>query len=153
MKQILLIITTLVLSAKIFACECPEYNLEKLDKESYEWSHVILIGEIINTGTEYEIKVIELLKGKIDENIIIGKTIGDNEEFNTCTFYPNRKGEYLLYLKKTIIKGVTYYYSSQCLGSRLLNLDYTPVSLITEKSKTEIISETNKWINILREKK
>lgn len=143
----------LALSAKTFACECPEYNLEELDKVSYEWSDVILIGEIIKTGTDYQIKVIEVLKWKIDEEIITGKTIGDSEEFNNCTFYPNRKGEYLLYLKKIVINGMTYYYSSECLGSRLLNLDYSPVSLDTEKSKAEIISETNKWINKLRKEK
>ena len=153
MRQILTIIMILALSTKIFACECPEYNLEELDKVSYEWSDVILIGEIIKTGTDYQIKVIEILKGKIDESIIIGKTMGDSAEYNTCTFYPNRKGEYLLYLKKRVINGMTYYYSSECLGSRLLNLDYSPVSLDTEKSKAEIISETNKWINKLRKEK
>lgn len=150
MKQILTIIMVLAFSAKSIACECPEYNLEELDKVSYEWSDVILIGEIIKTGTDFEIKVTEVLKGKIVEKIIIGKTIGDSEEFNNCTFYPSRKGEYLLYLKKIVINGMTYYYSSECLGSRLLNLDYSPVSLDTRKSKEEIIAETNKWINKLR---
>jgi hypothetical protein len=153
MKQIITIILVLIFSAKSIACECPMYNLKKLDNVSYEWSDIILIGEIIKTGTEYQIKVVEVLKGEIDKNLIIGKTIGDNEEFNNCTFYPDRKGEYLLYLKKTIISETTYYYTSQCLGSRLLNLDYNPVSLYTEKNKTEIISETNKWIDKLREEK
>lgn len=143
----------LTFSAKSIACECPEYNLENLDKVSYEWSDVILIGEIIKTGTDFKIKVTEVLKGKIVANIIIGKTIGDSEEFNNCTFYPNRKGEYLLYLKKIVINGMICYYSSECLGSRLLNLDYSPVSLDTRKSKEEIIAETNKWISKLRKEK
>ena len=143
----------LTLSAKTIACDCPEYSLEKLDEVSYEWSDIILIGEIISTGTDYEINVTEVLKGKIDDEIIIGKTIGDSEEFNNCTFYPNRKGEYLLYFKKIVINGMTYYYSSECLGSRLLNLEYSPVSLNTRKSKEEIIAETKKWINKLRKDK
>ncbi len=153
MRQILTIFMFLALSVKMIACECPEYNLEKLDKVSYEWSDVILIGEIIKTGIDYKIMVIEDLKGKMNEKIIVGKTIGDTLEFDTCTFCPNRKGEYLLYLKKIVINGIVYYYSSECLGSRLLNLEYSPVSLDTKKSKEEIISETNNWINKLRKEK
>ena len=30
--------------AKIFACECPEYEPKELDKVSYDWSDIILIG-------------------------------------------------------------------------------------------------------------
>lgn len=153
MRQILTLILILTLTAKMFACECPEYNLKELDKISYEWSDVVLVGEIKRTGTNYEVNVKEILKGTLDENIITGRTTGDDEVFNTCTFYPPGKGEYLLYLKKIIIEGRTFYYSSQCLGSRLLNLEYSPVSLYTEKSKSEIIAETYEWINKLREEK
>ena len=48
MRQILTIIMILALSAKTFACECPEYNLKELDKVSYEWSdwfNPLLIGQ------------------------------------------------------------------------------------------------------------
>ena len=151
------IITTLILLLTIcihsFACECPEYNLKDLDYQSYEWSDLIIIGNIIKTGTNYKIDVKEVLKGKTTTDIIEGMTIGENEVLNNCTFYPRTKGEYLLYLKMVLIDGETYFYSSECLGSRLLNLEYIPVSLNTEKSKSQLIDETMEWIIELRKGK
>jgi len=150
-------ITTLILLLTIlvqsFACECPEYKLSELDKESYEWSNLIIIGNIIKTGTNYQVEINEVLKGKITNGKIEGLTIGENEVFNNCTFYPKVTGEYLLYLKIVVIDGKTYYYSSECLGSRLLNLEYKPISLNTEKSKTQLIDETLQWIDELRKEK
>lgn len=150
MRQILVLIFIITLSIKAFACECPEYKLKELDRESYDWSDVVLIGNISETGVEYQIEIKEILKGKIIGNKIEGLTIGNNEVFNNCTFYPRKKGEYLLYLKMIEIEGKIYYYSSECLGSRLLNFEFKPVSLGTEKSKNELIDETNKWIEELR---
>jgi YHS domain-containing protein len=153
MKQFLTIIFILLSSSKIFACECPEYNLKELDTESYEWSDIVLIGNISNTGTKYQIEIKESLKGKITDNTIQGLIISKSEVFNTCTFYPRKKGEYLFYLKIIVIDGKTYYYSSECLGSRLLNFENQPVSLLTNKTKEELIKETEIWIEELRKSK
>lgn len=147
------LILLLTISVHSFACECLEYKLAELDKVSYEWSDLIIIGNIINTGSNYQIEINEVLKGKITNGVIEGLTIGENEVFNNCTFNPRTKGEYLLYLKMVVINGKTFYYSSECLGSRLLNLEYKPVSLNTEKSTAQLIDETMEWINELRKER
>ena len=152
MKALLTFIITLTVSIQAFSCECPEYNLHEFDSQSYEWSDVVLTGEIVQTGEEYQIKVIEVFKGKVENKALFVLTTGD-EEVLICTFYPHRKGEYLLYLKKTAINGKPFYYSMECMGSRLLNSEYLPVSLATEKSKKEISQETSNWIEKLRRKK
>ena len=153
MRHFSTLIFIMILSSKTFACECPEYNLKDLDRESYKWSDVVLIGNISQTGAKYQIEIKETLKGKITDKIIEGLTVGKSEVFSNCTFSPRKKGEYLLYLKKVMIDGKTYYYSSECLGSRLVNFEYVLFSLNTEKSKAELIEETNKWINELRKRK
>ena len=147
------LILLLTLSVHSFACECPEYKLIELDKQSYEWSDLIIIGKIIKIGTNYQVEVNEVLKGEIINGKLDGLTMGENEVFNNCTFYPRTKGEYLLYLKMVIIDGKTYYYSSECLGSRLLTLEYKQASLNTKKSKVQLIDETKKWIKELRKRK
>ena len=146
-----LIITLLwVLFLKGHACECPEYEIRKLDSISYANSDLVLIGTIEKIGNEYKIKVIELFKGEAKDLILIGLTGGEDEVFSTCTFYPRRTGEYILYLNRKIINGRTIYYASECLGSRLLNSDYFPVSLKQKESKEIIIQKTNEWISYLR---
>lgn len=150
MKAILVGIFTFLFSIQASACECPEYSLEELDQESYAWSDVIVIGDITKTGTKFEIEVSEVLKGQVQKDTLEGLT--DIEV--PCTFYTSRKGTYLIYLRKTTIDGNTYYYSSECLGSRMLNLAYYPVSLIgSNKSKQELLDMTNSWIEELRKKK
>lgn len=151
-KTITTFILLLAISVNSFACECSEYNLKELDIKSYEWSDLIIIANIKNEGTNYKIDVKEVLKGKITNDTIVGLTIGENIVFNNCTFYPRTKGEYLLYLKTVVIDSKTYYYSSECLGSRLLNLEYKPVALNTEKSKAELIDETILWISELQKR-
>ena len=153
MRKISLLIFILILANKAFACECPEHSLKELDKQSYEWSDVVVIGNISSIGKKYQVEIEETLKGKITDIIIEGLTIDENEVFTNCTFYPRKEGKYLLYFKMIVIDGKTYYYASECLGSRLLNFEHSPVSLDTEKSKTELIEETNNWINELRIKK
>ena len=58
------------------------------------------------------------------------------------------KGRYIFYLNE--IKNKKYSYSS-CSASRPLNMSVYPISLKTEKNKSELISETNNWIETLRE--
>ncbi len=152
-KTITTLILLLTISAQSFACECLGYSLADLDKESSEWSEIILIGNIVKTGDNFKVEVNEVLKGEITSCEIEGLTIGKNEVFNNCTFYPREKGEYLLYLRTIKIDGKNYYYSSQCLGSRLLNLTYGPVSLNEKKSKAQLIEETKQWIDQLRSRR
>ena|SRR5690554_5209579 len=149
MKALLLGIFTLLFSVQVTACECSEYSLEKLDQESYAWSDVIVIGDIIKTGTKYKIEVSEVLRGQVQKETLEGFTELDEP----CTFYPSRKGTYIIYLRKIVIEDSTYYYSSECLGSRLLNLAYYPVSLKSNKSKEELLDMTNSWIDELRKRK
>lgn len=151
MKPILLIIALTLVPFYSDACECLELSLEKLDNESYEWAEVIVIGEIIQLGSEYHIEVKENIKGETDSKII-GLTQGENQVF-ICTWYPNRKGEYLLYLKVIEMNGEKYYYASECLGSRLLSLDFQPASLHSDKDKETLISQTNDWLIELRKRK
>jgi|SRR5690606_33118861 len=150
-------ITTLILlltfSIKSFACECPEYELKELDNESYEWSDLVMIGNVIKTGTNYQIAVTEILKGDFKEEIIYGTTISDGDLVDACSFFPKHKGKYLFYLKRTEKNGQPFYLYSQCLGTRLLNFDSYPIPLRTDKTKSELITETESWINELRKRK
>jgi hypothetical protein len=136
-----------------YSCECSESKLKELDKQSYEWSDLVIIGDIIKTGTKYQVQINEVLKGKITISRIEGMTEGENDVFDTCTFYPHVKGKYLLYLKEVVINGKTSYYSSTCLGSRMLNFESSPVSLIMENSLDQLIDETSEWIKELRNRK
>lgn len=138
---------------KSFACECPEYGLKELDNESYEWSDLIVIGKIIKTGTSYQVEISEVLKGNVKDKIIYGTIATEDGLFDDCSFFPNTKGEYLLYLKQTTKKGKPFYLYSQCLGTRPLNFNSFPISLRTDKSKPELIAETESWIDEMRIRK
>ena len=142
-----------MISINSFACECPEYELKELDNESYKWSDLVLVGEVVKTGTNYQIKVIEILKGKVEEQIINGTINSKDNVIDACSFFLNDKGKYLFYLKKTIKNDETFYLYSQCLGTRQLNFETMPNPLRTDKSKSELIIETEKWIEELRKRK
>jgi hypothetical protein len=136
-------ILLIIISLKSFACECPEYDLQKLDSESYEWSDLVLIGEVIKTGTNFQIKVTETLKGKVTEDGLLGG----------CSFFPNEKGEYLFYLKETKKNGKSFYLYSQCLGTRRMDFENDVIPLRTNKTKAELIVATEKYIEELRKRK
>jgi hypothetical protein len=152
-KTIATLILLLTFSFNSTACECPIYELRELDNESYEWSDIVIIGNVIKTGTNYQIEVKEVLKGDINNEVIYGTTITEDDLFDGCSFFPRDKGEYLFYLKPTLKNGRTFYLYSQCLGTRKLNFDSMPFSLRTDKSKSELIKETENWINELRKRK
>ena len=142
----------LTISINSFACECPEYDLSELDIKSYEWSDLVIIGELIKTGANYQIKVREILKGEAKDKIINGTTITEDGVFDGCSMFPKEKGEYLFYLKKTQKNGKTYYLYSQCLGTRRLDFKTVVIPLKTNKTKSELIAQTERWIGELREK-
>lgn len=145
-----ILVLLLTMSIDLFACECPEYDLKKMDKESYDWSDIILIGDVIKTGTNYQIKVTEILKGNVENSIIDGTTVTEDDLFYGCSSFPSDKGKYLFYLKKTQKNGQIYYLYSQCLGTRKLDFETTPIALRTDKTKSELIDETEKWMDELR---
>ena len=147
------LILLLTLSFNSIACECPEYELRELDNESYEWSDLVVIGNVIRTGTNYQIEVTEVLKGKAESDIIHGTITTEDGAFDGCSFFPNNKGEYLFYLKRTMKNGKPFYMYSECLGTRPLNFNSYPIPLRTDKSKSELIVETDKWIDELRKRK
>lgn len=154
MRIYLATILVLTLFIKGYSCECPIYHqVRTLDSISYERSDLVIIGSIVKIGTEYKIKIIEILKGESKNEILIGLSDGEDEVFSTCTFYPNRKGVYLLYLNRKIIEGRSIYYSSKCSGTRLLSLEYYPSSLSSKLSKKLVIKETNEWIEKLRKER
>ena len=92
---ITIFILLLTLSFNSIACECPEYALRELDNESYEWSDLVIMGNVIKTGTNYQIEVTEVLKGYIEDEVIYGTTITEDGLFDGCSFFPRDKGEYL----------------------------------------------------------
>ena len=147
------LIFLLTIAIESFACQCPEYELNQLDKESYEWSDLVIIGKVVKTGTNYQIEVTEVLKGKTENNIINGTITTEDGAIDGCSFFPNNKGEYLFYLERTMKNGKPFYMYSQCLGTRPLSFDSYPISLSTEKNKSELIIETQKWIDELRKRK
>jgi hypothetical protein len=152
-KTISIFILLFTISLKSLACECPEYDLKELDNESYEWSDLVLIGEVIKTGTNFQIKVTETLKGNVEEQIINGTTITEDGIFDGCSFFPNEKGEYLFYLKKTQKNGQAFYLYSQCLGTRRTDFESVVIPLHSDKTKAELIAATEKWIEELRKRK
>ncbi|MEB2776788.1 hypothetical protein SYJ56_15790 [Algoriphagus sp. D3-2-R+10] len=124
-----------------------------MDNESYEWSDLVIIGNVIKTGTNYQIQVTEILKGIVSKEKIYGTTITEDRLFDGCSFFPRQKGEYIFYLKKTEKSDQPFYLYSQCLGTRPLSFDSYPIPLRTDKSKTELIVETENWIEELRKRK
>jgi hypothetical protein len=144
------LILLLTLSFNSAACECPEYELRELDNESYESSDLVIIGNVIKAGTDYQIEVTEVLKGEVETDIIFGTIEAEDGVIDGCLFFPDNKGEYLFYLKRTMKNGKPFYMYSQCIGTRPLNFDSYPISLSTDKSKSELIIETEKWIAELR---
>jgi len=153
MRNILTLVFVFTISIVSIACECPEYDLKTLDKESYEWSDVIVIGEVIKTGANYKIIVTELIKGKTESDTLLGTIYESDGVINSCLFFPNQKGKYLFYLNKIKLNGKTYFQYSQCLGTRMLNMETYPISLETKKTKEELIEETKLWIEAMKRKK
>ena len=153
MKNTLTTIVLLLFTFTLIACECPEYDLKTLDKVSYEMSDVVIIGVVVKTGTNFKIVVVELLKGTIKSDTLDGTVYESDDAINSCSFFPRDKGKYLFYLNRVILKGKTYYQYSECLGTRMLNMAVYPVSLHTEKTKKELIIDTNLWIDEMRRKK
>ena len=153
MKTIILIFNLfLIFPVNSFACECPEYDLKELDNESFDWSDLVVIGEVIKIGKNYQVEINEILKGKFEERIINGTIVSGNGEFEGCSSFPSEKGKYLLYLKKIQIKGKIFYLYSECLGTRRLDLETVVIPLRTDKTKSELIVATEKWIEELRRK-
>lgn len=152
MKRISVFITLLLFisTSRLFACDCGQSDLRHIDERSYKYSDFVIIGDVIKTGENYKIKVIEVLKGKKKDKIIKGTVTDEKGYTNSCFTIPREKGRYIFYLNE--IKKKKYFYSfSSCSGSRPLNMSLYPISLKTEKNKSELISETNNWIEILRE--
>lgn len=76
-----------------------------MDNDSYEWSDLVIIGNVIKTGINHQIEVTEILKGKIETEIIYGTTTVEDEVLDGCSFSPRDKGEYLFYLQKIMKNG------------------------------------------------
>lgn len=73
-----------------FACDCKSIeDLKKTQKESYNTSQLIFIGELVdsNKNNSYQFKVIEILKGNVNDSIIFG------QYQSSCSDIPNRIGE------------------------------------------------------------
>ncbi len=153
MKKIITTLTLLLaISLQSFACECGEYKLRELDSLSYESSDLVIIGNVIKTGINYQIEIIEVLKGTVQKEIIYGLVVSKDGYVNSCTSYPDKKGKYLFYLNRVEENGIFYEYS-QCSGTRKLDFSTVVVSLDTNKTKKELIAETEKWIDELRKRK
>ncbi|KAA5536042.1 hypothetical protein [Paenimyroides baculatum] len=152
MKRISIFITLLLFisTSRLFACDCGESDLKKIDERSYKYSDLIIIGDVVKTGENYKIKVIEVLKGEEKDKIIRGTVTDERGYTNSCFTIPREKGRYIFYLNE-IKKGKYFYSYSSCSGSRPLNMSVYPISLKTKMDKSELISETNNWIEILRE--
>ena len=152
MKRISIFITLLLFisTSRLFACDCGELDLKRLDERSYKYSDLVIIGDVVKTGENYKIKIVEVLKGKKKGTIIKGTITDEKGYTNSCFTIPREKGRYIFYLNE--IKKKKYFYSySSCSASRPLNMSVYPISLKTEKNKSELISETNNWIETLRE--
>lgn len=149
----LFLILSFFSTTKLLACECPQYELDILDEKSYEFSDLIIIGEVIKTGSDYKIKVIEVLKGNITEQIINGTITDEKEYINSCLSLPKIKGKYLFYLNEIKKKDKKFYTYSSCSGTRLLDMSSLPVSLSSNKTKSELVKETENWIKILRDRR
>lgn len=150
MKRISIFITLLLFmfTSRLFGCDCGDLDLRSLDERSYKYSDLVIIGDVIKTGENYKIKIVEVLRGEKKGTIIKGTITDEKGYTNSCFTIPREKGRYIFYLNE--IKKKKYSYSS-CSASRPLNMSVYPISLKTEKNKSELISETNNWIQTLRE--
>lgn len=132
------------------ACECEGVELELLDYRSYDASDLVVVGEVIPIGDDYQIKISDVLKGKYKVKLINGTITDEEGIIDPCLGIPTEKGKYLFYLNE-VKKGDKVFYSySICSGTRPLNMKQYPAGLSTDKSKSELVKATEKWIKSLK---
>lgn len=157
MKQYIFITLLLTLAFKALSCECVEYTLEDLDSVSYSYDEIILIGDVIEDGSNFKIVVSEILKGDVysdtlngtpkmklivEEDTIIGETSCSGRFYN--------KGRYLIYLNEIIIENNRLYSLGSCSATRSLDMEYLPFCLDYYSDKSKLLNYTNQWIEELR---
>ena len=151
MKYIFLILFTAFLIPRSYSCECPETSLNQLDSLSYSQYDLVIIGEVIKTGINYEIVVKEVFKGQTDSDTLKGTIyLNSEKEESSCTSIFHKNGNYLLYLDKKKINNKTYCYTDECNASRSLDTTVLPFVLDWQKPKGELLQYTNDWIEQLR---
>jgi len=104
-KSLLFVTFTFALALHLFPCDCKQIPL----KEDIEKSDIILLAKVLNASdNDYQLKIIELLKGQYENDIIKG--ISDN----SCSIFPNQNEIWLIYGKLESNKLI----ASQCGNSR-----------------------------------
>ena len=150
--KIAILVLAISASFNLFSCECGEYELRELDSMSLMTSSAVLLGKVIKKGAIFQIEVIEVFKGEVSGKIIYGTLEYEEGFIESCASFPYYEGMSLFYLDKIEKLGKTYFMLSDCSASRPLNHENDPVSLFTDKSKSELIAETEDWIEYLRER-
>jgi len=155
MKKVAIIILHIFLGLKLYACECDfSYSLKKLDSINFRNYKIVLTGEIFQiSDTQYSIKVIDVLKGNIRNKIITGIYGRDFGSTSSCAFYPRYQNVYLLFLTEVQGPDGLYYYASECVGNRSLNLADCLYCSQNEDIKEKQFQYTKKWINKNKQKK
>ncbi|MGM0579978.1 MAG: hypothetical protein ACQETL_04825 [Bacteroidota bacterium] len=98
MKNTTLILTFLVLfHQNSKACDCKSIeNLEEIQELSYQENELIFIGEAIESNEDgtYQLRLIELLKGTLEDSVISGITK------SSCSLHPKMHEIWLVYVNK-----------------------------------------------------
>lgn len=133
MKIALLILLIATVATKSVACECAAYELAELDRRSFKNSEIVLIGDVLMVGASFKVKIIEVLKGKLDSEKINGTVVEKDGVISNCVSFPREEGRYIFYFNRITRNYKNYYFFNQCSGTRLINAKCLPVSLRSKK--------------------
>jgi len=145
MKKILVIISFLAFSPKVFACMCEvfwnQWN-EQQTINTINYSDVIFIGELKTLADDcYEFEIINVFNGNVKKGeIVTGYYI------TSCSDMPYAKGKYLIYGEYNKIDGKTLLDYSQCTPSR-------KISDIKTKQESEYLKRELELLNECFDKK
>ncbi len=119
MKNTILILAFLILvQLNSFACDCKSIeNLKEIQELSYQENELIFIGEAIGSNDDgtFQLRLIELLKGTLEDSVISGITK------SSCSLHPNMHEIWLVYVNKNEDGTIEIY---DCGLSRNFNSPY-----------------------------
>ena len=96
MKQIVLLILTIIIHTNSIACDCREIDRDSAVVVGLRLSDIVFTGEVIKSDFEndtYSFSIFEIFKGDYKRDTIWGKALTD------CSIFPTEKGIWIVYAK------------------------------------------------------
>lgn len=136
-------IIILLVTFKVFGCDCPQIDAKTYLKKAIENSHIVFHGELIQFDSikrTYKFKVIECFKGKYNSIIIDGYS-----ENTSCSRFPRNKGLWLIFSKldknnKICLDGCNPSYAYGYKNSMVPYFKFGPIIGLNKKRFSKIDS-------------